>query len=243
MNRRSSFIRLAVATEDYNLHLLSKSSTDPEYIYPFGGGTSGHHGLVNDMAFCGGWAEDSSRYVATVSDDRMLMVWDLQPATSPSQPHLSSAPPSPSPSPMGSPDSSRPQPTAYVIPFPHPLTSISSHPLTSKEFLVSDCRGSIFLTDWRSDLEAMDDGLGNASLRHGNLIELVEPYAMSAAGMGQQVGPWGGSTAWRPDSVDMCVRRSLHPLPNSKSHAELAVPLAHASQSGISLTFEAANQP
>jgi hypothetical protein len=145
-------------------------------------------------------------YVATVSDDKMLMVWDLQPSSSPSRPHLSSEAPSRSPSPIDSPTaSSRPQPTAYVIPFPHPLTSVSSHPLTSKEFLVSDCRGSVYLTDWRSDLEAMDDGLGNASLRHGNLVELVEPWAMSAAAMGQHVGPWGGSTAWRSDSVEWYV--------------------------------------
>lgn len=36
-------------------------------MFSFGGGLSGHHGKVNDMAFCGGQSEDSWRYVATVS--------------------------------------------------------------------------------------------------------------------------------------------------------------------------------
>ncbi|KAF6764928.1 hypothetical protein DFP72DRAFT_869603 [Ephemerocybe angulata] len=171
-------IQLAVATEDYALHLLSKTSTQVENIFPFGGGLSGHHGLINDMTFVGGWSDDSSRYVATVSDDKMLMVWDLSPPsevrhTLGDDDSMSDGSPSPAP---------RAQPTAYVIPFAHPLTSISSHPQTSKEFLVSDCRGSVYLTDWRSDL--------------------VEPFSMAGSCMNFPV-PWSGSTAWRADSVDI----------------------------------------
>ncbi|KAJ2936684.1 hypothetical protein H1R20_g411, partial [Candolleomyces eurysporus] len=184
--------RLAVATEDFGLHLLSKSSTEAEYIYPFGGSLSGHHGLINDMTFCGGWSEDSSRYLATVSDDKMLMVWDLHPpapARGARQDNEDG---------MDDDDEPRPQPTAYVIPFPHPLTSISSHPHTSKEFLVSDCRGSVYLTDWRSDPVDIEEG----NLRHSSLVELVEPYALSASCMGHPV-KWSGSTAWRSDSVDI----------------------------------------
>lgn len=92
----------------------------------------------------------------------------------------------------------RPQPTAYVIPFPHPLTSINSHPSTSKEFLVSDCRGSIFLTDWRSDPEIADQD----SWRNASLIELTEPHALSDASLGG-AGQWSGSVGWRRDTVDM----------------------------------------
>ena len=165
------------------------------------------------MVFCGGWDQDSARYVATVSgvwfivtpsgpisthivliDDKMLMVWDLHPAAdiepSPSPPAMS---PSPSPS-------SRPQPTAYVISFPHPLTSIRSHPSTSKEFLVSDCHGAVYLTDWRSDPDDGDPG----ALRHSNLVELIEPSALSVSCMG---GPsqWSASVDWRSDAVDLRV--------------------------------------
>ena len=59
--------RLACAGANYGLYLLTKSHAAEEEIFPFGGGLSGHHGKVNDMAFCGGQSEDSSRYVATVS--------------------------------------------------------------------------------------------------------------------------------------------------------------------------------
>lgn len=122
----------------------------------------------------------------------MLMVWDLHPTldivSNKASPHIDGLSPSPV----------RAQPTAYVIPFPHPLTTISSHPLTSKEFLVSDCHGSLFITDWRSD---PDDG-NRTNLRHTSLVELVEPYSLaaSATGLSQH---WSGSVAWRTDTPDM----------------------------------------
>ena len=59
--------RLTAASIDFGLHLLTKSSSAPEHVFPFGGGLSGHHGKINDMVFCGGWDQDSARYVATVS--------------------------------------------------------------------------------------------------------------------------------------------------------------------------------
>lgn len=59
--------RLTAASADFGLHLLTKSHNELEYIFPFGGGLSGHHGCINDMTFCGGRTEDSARYVATVS--------------------------------------------------------------------------------------------------------------------------------------------------------------------------------
>lgn len=88
----------------------------------------------------------------------------------------------------------RPQPAAYAIPFPHPLTSVNSHSLSSKEFLVSDNHGSIFLTDWRSDPEE--------DPRNLNVVELVEPRALSDAVSG--IGSMGAA-AWRADNPDMYV--------------------------------------
>lgn len=187
------FIELAAAGADFGLHLLTKSATASELIWPFGGGITGHHGKVNDMSFCGGHGEDSHRYVATVSDDKMLMVWDLNPSL-----NVSSVP-TRSPIIEVSPSlTSRSQPTAYVIAFPHPLTTVNSHPSTSKDFLVSDCRGSIFVTDWRSDPEESEQD----NWRHSNLIELVEPRALSDAVTGLPV-QWTGSAAWRRDTVDI----------------------------------------
>ncbi|KAG6865870.1 hypothetical protein C0991_010951 [Blastosporella zonata] len=181
-------IELAVADAEFGLYLLTKSSKESETRFPFGGGLTGHHGKVNDMTFCGGRGEDNSRYLATVSDDKMLMVWDLQPPVDTL---------SPEPSPAFD-DFDRPQPTAYVIAFPHPLTTISSHPSTSKEFLVSDCRGSVFLTDWRSDPQEMDQD----SWRHSSLLELVEPSALSNHTLGLS-SSWSGSVAWRRDTSDI----------------------------------------
>ena len=121
-------------------------------------------------------------------DDKMLMVWDLE---------TRAAGRSPSAGSDRAGDRSfldRPQPAAYAIPFPHPLTSVSSHPLSSKEFLVSDNHGSIFLTDWRSDPE--EDS------RRLNAIEFVEPRALSDAISGHGSV---GVAAWRADNPDVYV--------------------------------------
>ncbi|KAJ7849155.1 hypothetical protein B0H14DRAFT_2766264 [Mycena olivaceomarginata] len=159
-------IELTAATANFGLHLLTKSPASDESVFAFGGGLSGHHGRVNDMIFCGGKGADSTRYVATVSDDCYLMIWDLYPTQDASNRS------SPDSSRMSSP-TPRLQPTAYVIAFPHPLTAVSSHPSSSKEFLVSDTRGSIFLTDWRSDPDESD-------YESWRLVELIEPYALAA---------------------------------------------------------------
>ncbi|KAF5373005.1 hypothetical protein D9758_001760 [Tetrapyrgos nigripes] len=186
----TSIFRLVAAGSDFSLHLLTKSSLDSENIYPFGGGLSGHHGKINGMSFCGGSGEDGSRYVATVSDDKMLMVWNLRPDPSEDENNDPSID-------EDSPSFSRRQPTAYAIPFPHPLTSINSHPTSSKEFLVSDCRGSIFLTDWRSDPVDAQDGW-----HQPNIIELSEPRALSDVSLGHALH-LSGSVAWHKGSVDM----------------------------------------
>ncbi|KAF9557674.1 hypothetical protein CPC08DRAFT_774271 [Agrocybe pediades] len=185
-------LELVAATADFGLHLLTKSPKESEYIFTFGGGLSGHHGKINDIAFCGGFnGDDSARYVATVSatrtyaprtDDKMLMVWDLHPSIDIRSPS----------------SSSRPQPTAYVIPFPYPLTSIRSHPTTAKDFLVADCRGSVFLTDWRTDPDEAEEGV----MRHFSLNELIEPATLAAACMNEKV-PWSASVDWRVDTPDI----------------------------------------
>jgi hypothetical protein len=120
----------------------------------------------------------------------MLMVWDLYP---------NADIPSPGMDRSASPATSL-QPTAYVIAFTYPLTSVKAHPSTSKEFLVSDSRGSLFLTDWRSDPESSDQ----PSWRHHSVIELVEPRALSDAASGLTIH-WNSSVGWRKDSVDMSV--------------------------------------
>ncbi|EIN07588.1 hypothetical protein PUNSTDRAFT_70465 [Punctularia strigosozonata HHB-11173 SS5] len=181
-------LEIAVASADFGLHLLTKSPEDDEHVFPFGGGLSGHHGKVTDMAFCGGTGEDAWRYVATVSDDRMMMVWDLYPNVDIGSTSGGSQDDGWSPPP-------RRQPTALVINFAHPLTSISAHPSSNKEFLVADCRGSIFVTDWRRDPYAED---GPEPWRGASVVELVEPRALANTA---QPSP-DGSVAWHRSSAE-----------------------------------------
>lgn len=55
------------AGEDLNLRLLTKSPDDvSENVFVFGGGLSGHRRTVNDLTWCGGFGEDSYRYLASV---------------------------------------------------------------------------------------------------------------------------------------------------------------------------------
>ncbi|KAH7877767.1 hypothetical protein F5879DRAFT_970283 [Lentinula edodes] len=176
-------IELAVSGADYGLHFLTKTASQTEDVFHFGGGLSGHHGKVNDMTFCGGMGAESSRYVATVSDDKMLMVWDLTPHDTDTR--------------IDPPDS-RPQPTVYAMAYSHPLTSIDSHPSTTKELLVADCRGSIYIVDWRSDPGASEQ----ISWRSSSVLELTDPHALSEASVGLSL-KLSGSVAWRRDSPDI----------------------------------------
>ncbi|KAJ3761852.1 hypothetical protein EV360DRAFT_36960 [Lentinula raphanica] len=178
-------IELAAASADYGLHLLTKTASGPEDIFHFGGGLSGHHGKINDITFCGGMGIESSRYVATVSDDKMLMVWDLTPHDTDVQDEIQS------------PDS-RPQPTVYVMAYPHPLTSIDSHTSTTKELLVSDSRGTVYIVDWRSDPSASEQD----SWRSSSVLELTDPHALSEVSVGLSL-KLSGSVAWRRDSPDI----------------------------------------
>lgn len=132
------------------------------------------------------------------------MVWDLQPTFD-----ISSGVPSPEASSQNtsSPPNPRPQPTAYVIAFPHPLITVNSHPRSSKEFLISDCHGSIFLTDWRTDPALTEQG----SWRHSTLVELVEPHALRDSLLGKSSQNMGFA-AWRRDNADMYVHGSRKTL-------------------------------
>lgn len=162
------------------------------------------------------------------------MVWDLQPTL-----NISSGVPYPeNPSQnSSSPADPRPQPTAYVIPFPHPLITVNSHPGSSKEFLVADSRGSIFLTDWRTDPALTEQG----SWRHATLLELIEPHAVgdSLLGASSQIM---GFAAWRHDNADMYVHDSRHTYCKCDKVALVWEPaMGHVSLSGTCQNYGAAS--
>ena len=138
----------------------------------------------------------------------MLMVWDLRPNVDiPSAPQSRSQSRSVSVSPSSSADSTgvggassstpRPQPTAYVISFPHALSSVCAHASTTKELLVADVRGSLALIDWRSDpLHAPAD----AAWHHPRVIEFAAPRAIAGG-----AGAYPASAAWQNANPDMYV--------------------------------------
>ncbi|KAH9063679.1 hypothetical protein EDB83DRAFT_2506453 [Lactarius deliciosus] len=175
------------SSSDQWLIELTAASADFGLSFPFGGGLSGHHGPVNDMTFCGGPTDESARYVAT--DDKMLMVWDLHPTVDiPSAP-LSVSPSNDDGSGGGSSSSgsnSRPQPTAYVISFPHALSAVCAHASTTKDLLVADTHGI-----------------------HPRVLELAAPRAVAGA-----AGAFPASAAWQHANSDIIgsVHRSRFSL-------------------------------
>lgn len=146
-------------------------------------------------------------------DDKMLMVWDLRPNVDiPSRPQSRSRSRSLSPS---SPSagtstgntvsgSTRPQPTAYVISFPHALSSVCAHASTTKDLLVADVRGSLALIDWRSDPSYAQ---ADAAWHHPRVIEFAAPRSIAGG-----AGAFPASAAWQQSNPDMYVPPPRSPL-------------------------------
>ena len=129
------------------------------------------------------------------------MVWDLRPNVDiPSRPQSRSRSRSLSPSSPSdgtSSSSTRPQPTAYVISFPHALSSVCAHPSNTKDLLVADVRGSLALIDWRSDpSHAQPD----AAWHHPRVVELAAPRAIAGG-----AAAFPASAAWQQTNPDMYV--------------------------------------
>ncbi|KAI5124016.1 hypothetical protein M0805_003848 [Coniferiporia weirii] len=184
-------LELAISTHDFGLHILSKSSHSKEVVFHFGGGLTGHHGRINDITFVGGYDSDA-RHIASVSDDRNLIVWDLCPTTGADRGQ------EPDGTLFLSPNLAPHQPTALVIPFTYPLCSVSSHATTSKEFLLSDSRGSVFLINWRKDPNEGDEETFNQQ----SIIELVHPRVLSEASSNTPKY-LSGYASWRRDDVNI----------------------------------------
>ncbi len=205
-NRRT-YSRLVVAGADGNLRHLSKSMTSEECITNLRGQLTGHQGRVNGLTFCGDPHSDMGwRYVASVggnvisssverllilvADDKLLLIWDLYPETELYEMSRapSSSPSFPSNIPCG-------PPAAWSMQLSRPLHTVLSHPDNSKEIVVSDDRGSIFIIDWRSD---DDDRLseGTTNTQRRIIAEYTDPGCLSAGLTSQLIhgrGPHLGS--------------------------------------------------
>jgi hypothetical protein len=129
------------------------------------------------------------------------MVWDLRPNVDiPSGPH------SPSPhtrAPIDEDDedgrsggtNARPQPTAYVISFPHALSAVCAHATTTKDLLVADVRGSLALIDWRTDPSHAST---DAAWHHPRVVEFAAPRAIAGGACA-----FPASAAWQQANPDM----------------------------------------
>jgi hypothetical protein len=89
---------------------------------------------------------------------------------------------------------SRPVPVAFAHPQAHPVKCVECHPTSSRELLLADVVGNVFLTDWRSD-DSVD--LGQRS------TELIHPRAVADKVSG--LLPRSGSVSWRADNVWVAV--------------------------------------
>jgi len=184
-------LELVVSTHDFGLHKLSKTPSGNKPIIHFGGGLTGHHGRITDLAFVGG-QNFRARHVASVSEDKNLIVWDLYPS-----PDFNADTSSEMEGDSFDRSDHR-QPTALVIPFALPLCSVGSHPSTSKELLVSDARGTVFLVDWRKDPSETDRDDDHLQ----NIVELVHPRAL-AESCTNLAKTLSGYASWHRDNANL----------------------------------------
>ena len=91
------------------------------------------------------------------------------------------------------------QPTAYNINFSRPLHSISSHPNSANQFMVSDSRGTVFIVDWTAL-----DPTKPAGWRGHRVVELIDPRALTDGLTGVR-STWTGGASWKPNDVNMYV--------------------------------------
>ena len=129
-----------------------------------------------------------------------MIVWDLRPKSgAENDAFLTSSVSSTKSSP----------PTALVISFAYPLCSISSHESSSKEFIVSDSRGSVFVVDWRKDpLENEEE-----AVTHQNFIELVHPRSL-ADSVSNIPSCLSGYASWHENNPNMYVVFGIYDIPS-----------------------------
>ncbi|KAG8927680.1 hypothetical protein FRC02_007933 [Tulasnella sp. 418] len=87
-------------------------------------------------------------------------------------------------------------PTAYPITFPHPLHTVTAHPKSANQFVVSDSRGTVFVVNWT------ELGQENAGTRRHRVVELTDPRALTD-GLTSVKGAWSGGASWKPNDVNL----------------------------------------
>lgn len=214
-----------VAGADNNLRLLLQSPTEEggedepnQEVRMFGGGLSGHHKRINDVCFCS--SKTYETHVASIADDGLIL-WNLYPSSSEEDAANEAASEQAGTSSYNAipvdeidlsvdmsksqarskstADTLPPEPTAYSIKFSHPLHTISSHPLSANQFMVSDSHGKVFLIDW-TELDL--DNQSVTAWRGHRVVELVDPRAVADSLAGGKVR-WSGGASWKRDDINL----------------------------------------
>ncbi|KAG8904322.1 hypothetical protein FRB99_001907 [Tulasnella sp. 403] len=218
---RKWFLELVVAGADNKLFLLLHSPKQPNgditdaesEVRPFGGGLSGHHKRINDICFC--TSETYQTHVASIGDDGLIL-WNLYPRINEAgdlsfgqhssdggddteEEDVFQTITSKAPKPYHKSENTLPpQPTAYIIKFPHPLHSIASHPLSANQFMVSDSAGTVFIVDWTK----LDSDKPSTMWKGHRVVELVDPRALTDRLTGGKPS-WTGGASWKYDDINV----------------------------------------
>ncbi|KAF8610567.1 hypothetical protein BDV93DRAFT_540306 [Ceratobasidium sp. AG-I] len=191
-------IELGVACADGNMRILRKTPHSPPTgdIRVFGGGTTGHSARITSLAFSSARA---GMHVASVAEDCNLLVWNLSKRVK-TEEDLDN-----SDADMDEGGEELP-PTAYPIPFSHPLQDVIAHDANARTLLVADARGAVSLVDWagaETDEEEVEEW------QRQRVVELMDPRRVAEGITGVRTSgvplnsSLTGGADWKPDDANI----------------------------------------
>jgi hypothetical protein len=194
--------RLGVACADGNMRILRKTPLSPPTgeIRIFGGGTTGHSGRITSLAFSSARA---GMHVASVGEDCNLLVWNLSSKRVKAEEDMDASDADMSMEGSGGDEQA---PSAYPIPFTHPLQDVIAHDANARALLVADSRGAVSLVDW-AGMETEEDAPDG--WRRQRIVELMDPRRVAegitgvrTSGVPRNSSLEGGAD-WKPDDPNM----------------------------------------
>ncbi|QRV86547.1 hypothetical protein RhiJN_14565 [Ceratobasidium sp. AG-Ba] len=195
-------IELGVACADGNMRILRKTplSEPTGEIRIFGGGTTGHSARITSLAFS---SARVGTHVASVGEDCNLLVWNLSPKRIKTEEDMDSSDADMSMEGAGAGDL---PPSAYPIPFSHPLQDVIAHDANARSLLVADTRGAVSLVDW-AGME-IEEGTPEG-WRRQRIVELMDPRRVAEGITGVRTSgvprnsSLSGGADWKPDDSNI----------------------------------------
>lgn len=180
------------------MRILRKTPHSPPTgeIRVFGGGTTGHSARITSLAFSSARA---GMHVASVAEDCNLLVWNLSKRVKMEEDLDDSD------ADMDEGGEELP-PTAYPIPFSHPLQDVIGHDANARTLLVADARGAVSLVDW-AGAETEEEEV--EEWQRQRVVELMDPRRVAEGITGVRTSgvplnsSLTGGADWKPDDVNM----------------------------------------